>query len=107
MLHDQQGSSDTCSFLSLPADIRLENYKLVLGGKTIHFNDYFAELGNHGLFLYRASFTDLAFFGNSEHLKVIQFAGVEIEKCLRSRHKICYRDWAGLQVSLLRVCRLF
>lgn len=105
MHYDQQELIDACSFLSILVDIRVQIYKLVLGGKTLHFNDYFKELGNRGIFQCTASWPDVALFDNGEHTKVAQFVGSQVDKCLRCRHLKCYADWEGLQVSLLQVCK--
>lgn len=105
MNYNQQELSDACSFLSIPVDVRVQIYKLVLGGRTLHFNDYFKELGNRGIFQCTASWPDVALFVNGEHTKVAQFVGSEVDNCLRCRHLGCYADWGGLQVSLLQVCK--
>lgn len=97
---------DACSFLSLPPDIRVEVYRHLLGQEVFHFNDYFPELGNGGLFLCRASPPDCSIVGDSQDLRVVKLPQDELDKCLRARHLRCYSDWAGLDLQLLLVCRL-
>lgn len=92
-------------FLSLPADLRLEIYHHLLGGRTLHFNDYFRELGNAGLFLCRASISDEIFFGKDQKHTVFKLKAGEDDMCLSNRHRWCYTDWEGLQLQFLLVCK--
>lgn len=105
MSHHQKSCNAT-SFLDLPPDIRVEVYRHLLGQKTLHFNDYFPELGNGGLFLCKASPTDLAVFGNGERLRVVTLGQAQLENCIRSRHRDCYTDWSGLDLQIMLVCRI-
>lgn len=105
-MSQHQNSSRTTSFLSLPPDIRVEVYRHLLGQKTLHFNDYFTELGNGGIFLCKASMPDAAVFGKAEGSRAVTLGRDELENCIRMRHQYCYTDWPGLDLQLLLVCKL-
>ena len=106
MAYRERYSRNFFPFLLLPADIRIEVYSALLGRKTLHFNDYFPELRNGGIFLCRASMPDGALFDDGELSKVFKFGPSEFHKSLQARHARCYTNWEGLQVQFLQVCRL-